>query len=402
MIAKISVGKSLYDALAYNQNKVDQEKGKVLFTNKISENYNGMFDIYKCIECFNKYIPEGIRTKKNIIHISLNPHPDDKLSDEQLSEIAQEYMKKLGYINQPFMVFKHEDINRHHVHIVSVRTNEYGKKINDSFEHVRSKKITDELEKKYNLHPAEKQNCSEYPELKKVNYRDGDVKHQISNTVKALISSYYFESFTEYKALLSLYNIHVEEIKGEATGKPYHGIIYSATNDKEEKKGNPIKASRISRSVSYNAISRKIATSTKRIKEKKLKEHTRQAVSEAFNGSRTRKQFEKELRKKGINVIFRQNSSKRIYGVTFIDHDSRVVLNGSRLGKEYSANAFNERFNKSIPNDSRTIHPSLSPGIDFGNGTFISNSITGQETFGNDIYSVDQRKRRRKRRKKNL
>ena len=43
-------------------------------------------------------------------------------------------------------------------------------------------------------------------------------------------------------------------------------------------------------------------------------------------------------------MIFRQNDSGRIYGVTFIDHDSRVVLNGSRLGKEYSANVFNERF----------------------------------------------------------
>ena len=43
-------------------------------------------------------------------------------------------------------------------------------------------------------------------------------------------------------------------------------------------------------------------------------------------------------------MVFRQNDSGRIYGVTFIDHDSRVVLNGSRLGKEYSANVFNERF----------------------------------------------------------
>lgn len=40
----------------------------------------------------------------------------------------------------------------------------------------------------------------------------------------------------------------------------------------------------------------------------------------------------------------RRNDTGRIYGVTFIDHHSRVVLNGSRLGKEYSANVFNERF----------------------------------------------------------
>ncbi len=399
MVANITGGKSLAGVLYYNLNKIDAGAGKVLFTNKMFENEEGTFNVSRCMKCFEMQMPADMKTEKPVIHISLNPHPDDKLSDEQLVEIAKEYMEKLGYGNQPYLIFKHEDINRHHLHIVSIRTNEKGRKINDQYEHCRSKKITRELEKKYGLHPAEKQNCSEYPELKKVNDRDGDVKHQISNTVKALMSSYYFQSFTEYKTLLSLYNIHVEEIKGEAAGKPYNGIIYSATNDKGEKKGNPIKASRISISVSYNAILKKIATSTKRIKEKNLKDHTRQAVSEAFNGSRTRKQFEKELRKKGIDVIFRQNSSKRIYGVTFIDHDSRVVLNGSRLGKEYSANAFNERFNKSIPNDSRTIRPSLSPGIDFGNGTFNSHP-QGQETFGNDIYSVDQRKRRKRKKRK--
>lgn len=58
---------------------------------------------------------------KPIIHISLNPHPDDVLSDSQLADIAKEYMDKLGYGNQPYMVYKHEDIARHHIHIVSIR-----------------------------------------------------------------------------------------------------------------------------------------------------------------------------------------------------------------------------------------------------------------------------------------
>ena len=58
--------------------------------------------------------------------------------------------------------------------------------------------------------------------------------------------------------------------------------------------------------------------------------------------ARSRKELERQLKKQGIDVVFRQNDNGRIYGVTFIDHDSRVVLNGSRLGKEYSANVFND------------------------------------------------------------
>ena len=398
MIAKINIGNSLFGALAYNQHKIDQEKGKVLFTNKILENPDGKFDIHKCIEYFNNHIPEGIRTKKNVIHISLNPDPKDNLSDEQLLQIAQEYLENLGYGQQPYMIFKHEDIDRHHLHIVSTRTDENGKKVNDKFEYYRSQKITRELEEKYNLHPATKKQITERPEIKKVDYKAGDVKQQLSSTVKALINSYKFQSFTEYRALLSLYNIRVEEIKGEANGKTYNGIIYFATDDKGNKKGNPIKSSRLGKTTGYEAIQRKTAKYTKAIKDKKLKEPTRDIITEVLN-TRTRKQFEKVLKKKGIDVLFRQNEKDRIYGVTFIDHNNRIVLNGSRLGKEFSANAFEERFNQKLSQKADISFHLPFPNTSSGG---FSSPLSSNETFGNDIYSVDQRKRRRKRRKKNL
>jgi len=398
MIAKINIGNSLFGALAYNQHKIDQKKGKVLFTNKILENPDGKFDIHKCIEYFNNHIPEGIRTKKNVIHISLNPDPKDNLSDEQLLQIAQEYLENLGYGQQPYMIFKHEDIDRHHLHIVSTRTDENGKKVNDKFEYYRSQKITRELEEKYNLHPATKKQITERPEIKKVDYKAGDVKQQLSSTVKALINSYKFQSFTEYRALLSLYNIRVEEIKGEANGKTYNGIIYFATDDKGNKKGNPIKSSRLGKTTGYEAIQRKTAKYTKAIKDKKLKEPTRDIITEVLN-TRPRKQFEKVLKKKGIDVLFRQNGKDRIYGVTFIDHNNRIVLNGSRLGKEFSANAFEERFNQKLSQKADISFHLPFPNTSSGG---FSSPLSSNETFGNDIYSVDQRKRRRKRRKKNL
>ena len=49
-----------------------------------------------------------------------------------------------------------------------------------------------------------------------------------------------------------------------------------------------------------------------------------------------------------MDVVFRTNNDGRIYGVTFIDHENRVALNGSRLGKDYSANVFHSWFNEGI------------------------------------------------------
>lgn len=344
MVAKISVGSSLFGALSYNQNKVDEQQGKVLLSNRMFESEDGNFSIRRCMECFDMHLPADLKTEKPIIHISLNPHPDDVLSDSQLADIAKEYMDKLGYGNQPYMVYKHEDIARHHIHIVSIRVDDTGKKINDKFEHIRSKQITRELEQKYGLHPAEKKQAADRPELKKVDYRAGDVKHQLSNTVKALASSYRFQSFTEYKALLSIYNVQAEEVKGKVNGKPYNGIVYSATNDKGEKQGNPFKSSSLGKSVGYEAIQRHIKKSAKDIQDKNLKERTRRTVGAVMKSARNREQFITDLKGKGIDVLFRQNDTGRIYGVTFIDHESRTILNGSRLGKDFSANVFNDLF----------------------------------------------------------
>jgi len=61
-----------------------------------------------------------------------------------------------------------------------------------------------------------------------------------------------------------------------------------------------------------------------------------------------RNTFTEYLSNKGIDTIFRENEAGRIYGVTFVDHTNKEVYNGSRLGKEFSANNFNKLFNESI------------------------------------------------------
>ena len=101
MVAKISIGSSLYGALAYNGEKINKEEGKLLATNKIFNDGSGTVDIHRAMEDFLRYMPSVMRTEKPVIHISLNPHPDDRLTDTDFQNIAREYLEKLGYGNQP-------------------------------------------------------------------------------------------------------------------------------------------------------------------------------------------------------------------------------------------------------------------------------------------------------------
>ncbi|MDR2915374.1 MAG: relaxase/mobilization nuclease domain-containing protein [Tannerella sp.] len=371
MVAKIGKGSSLFGALIYNNRKVENDVAKILHSNKVMQDRNGEYNMQLCHQSFAPFLAANKRTEEPILHISLNPHPDDVLANEQLIAIADEYMQKMGFGEQPYLVFKHDDIERKHIHIVSVNVDETGRKINDFNNFHRSKKITKELEEKYKLHPADKLNYSEdVPRLKKVDYEAGDIKKQIANNVKALMQSYRFTSLPEYRALLSIYNIGVEEASGEVRGKQYRGLVYSALDNEGNKIGNPIKSSSIAKSVGYAALLKKVASSEKLIKDKQLTERIKPILDEAIQNYRNRQSFEAELLRNGVSVVFRENEDRRIYGATFIDHENRAVFNGSKIGKEYSANVFHTLFQ-----NSREEEPVLS-NQEIGNVENIENGNT--------------------------
>ena len=167
-------------------------------------------------------------------------------------------MQKLGYGNQPFVVYKHEDIDRHHIHIVSVKVDETGKMIRDNFQHRLSMRICRDLEQKYGLTPANEKQKSEGYSLKAVDPKKGNIKQQIANVVRPVSRSWHFQSFNEYKALLSVYNVQVTEVKGEHKGQLYNGIVYAALNDKGEVYGTPIKSSKFGKQAGNDAIQKRI------------------------------------------------------------------------------------------------------------------------------------------------
>ena len=270
MVAKISVGNSLYGALAYNGEKINEAKGRLLTTNRIYNDGTGTMDIHRAMEDFLGMMPVRSKVEKPVVHISLNPHPDDILTDTELQNIAREYLEKMGFGNQPYLVFKHEDIDRHHLHIVTVRVDENGRSIDTRNNFYRSKQITRELERKYGLHDAERKNRRLDTPLHKVDASAGDVKKQAGNIVKAISGQYRFQTMGEYRALLSLYNMTVEEAHGNVRGCEYHGLVYSVTDDKGNKVGNPFKSSLFGKSVGYEAVQKKFARSKQEIKDRKL------------------------------------------------------------------------------------------------------------------------------------
>lgn len=340
MVAKISIGNSLYGALVYNGEKLNKEKGKLISSNKIYNDGSGSLDIRRAFEDFKRWIPAHTRTERPMMHISLNPHPDDRLTDAQFSQLADDYMKMMGFENVPFIVFKHEDIDRYHLHIVALRVDTDGRCISDKNNFYKNKKVCRELEKKYGLKVAEREKVSPDTPINKVD-PNGDIKRQVQNTVKLVGMRWQFQSIGEYNAILGLYNVRCEMTDGKVNGREYHGLVYFATDDNGNTIASPLKASRLGKFASRTAIEGKF----ERDKEKINIKPTKKLVSEAIAAATDKDDFIAKLKEKNIDLVLRYNADGRLYGATFVDHNNHVALNGSRLGREFSANALNIWFN---------------------------------------------------------
>lgn len=417
MVAKINRGSSLYGALVYNQEKVSEATARIIAGHRMITDVTGNPDkiIQQTMFSFENYLLANKNTEKPILHISINPSPEDYLSDKQFAELAKDYMDRMGYGDQPYIVYIHEDTGRRHIHIVSTCVDEKGEKISDTYEWNRSMKVCRDLETKYKLkNITDKKNELLEPYLKKVDYGKGDLKTQISNVLKSIKNSNRYQTFGEYSALLSCFNIEAKLVKGEHEGTPFTGVVYSVTDDSGKLVSVPIKSSLIGKNFGFEGLNKRMKYNTKEFKAGKWSPKIRNEVALAIHASdRNRHEFINRLNGRGIDVVFRENEEGRIYGATFIDHYSKEVYNGSRLGKEFSANQFNRLFNE--PSDEPRLNGQAQPGNthqDFLAEDFPSVSsemesaieqafgIFGFEQHGEDYEEVAFAHRMKKKKKK--
>lgn len=94
MVAWITSGATPAGALYYNKDKIDRGESRFLaaFNTPIQVTDERYFDIREALRCFEPYLEANRRTKNPVFHASLNPAPEDRLTNDELRQIAREYM----------------------------------------------------------------------------------------------------------------------------------------------------------------------------------------------------------------------------------------------------------------------------------------------------------------------
>lgn len=349
MVAVINTGNSIRAIFNYNENKVSIGAAQCIGEGNYPMDSDKMNPRFK-LNMFLKQLELNENVKRNSVHISLNFDLSEKeLSKEKLMEIARTYMDKIGFGSQPYLVYQHHDAGHPHIHIVSIKVRSDGSRIDmQNIGRNQSETARKEIEAMFSLVRAEsKKNKTELDlvpvKIQKIKYGCTDSKKAIAGVLKSVIPNYKFTTIGELNAILNLYNVSANTGKENSRMYLHKGLVYQIIDNDKKPVGVPIKASSFPFKPTLLYLEAKFQDNKKtRIPEMKRIKNTIDLVFLKNTGI-SLEQLEKNLLKEGVTLIYRKSPQQLIYGITYVDHNTKSVFNGSSLGAPYAAKAIQER-----------------------------------------------------------
>lgn len=410
-------GKSLRGALHYNENKVLEGKAELILGSGFAGDIDRM-NFSQKLQRFEKLLLLNPKVKTNTLHISLNFDAAEKLTDETMQQIAVTYMEKIGFGDQPFLAYRHNDAGHDHIHLVTTNIQANGERIDlHNIGAIQSEKARKEIEIEYNLVKAESKQYK--PELgikaidiTQIKYGKLPTKRAISNTVNAVISTYKFTSLAELNAVLRQFNVTADRGAEDTLMFQKKGLMYSLLDETGNKIGIPVKSSSLYSKPTLPFLEKLFV---KHQESRMLhKPGLRRAIDETIKAKpATKDAFLQALKAQGIAAIFRSGANGQVFGITYVDHRSKTVFNGSDLGKAYSAKAIlgaigqseslqkvGHTLQKSMETSLMSTKPVDKPQLNPARAPAIERSVQLLETLMKDHFDPSGQPPKKKKRKK--
>ncbi|OOQ58281.1 relaxase/mobilization nuclease domain-containing protein [Mucilaginibacter pedocola] len=349
MVAVIHQSSSLRNALNYNEHKVKAGVAACLEAGYYPVGPEDL-NFYQKLRGLEMLAELNQRTKHNCLHVSLNFDPSEKLSDEVLKSIAEAYLEKIGFGGQPYLLYKHEDAGHPHLHLVTTNIKADGSAIRMNYlGKNKSEPARKAIEQLFGLVQADKRQQRQVLGAKPVNaarvaYGKSATKQAVSNVLVKVLKEYKYASLAELNAVLRQYNIVAD--RGEENSRVFRhgGLVYRVLDEEGNKVGVPIKASLFFQDATLKFLQERFEVNKAAKDDPKVKTRLKNMVDRYFlNGDKSLDGLVAALKSQSVDMVLRRNDEGLFYGVTYVDHQSKMVFNGSALGKAYSANALRER-----------------------------------------------------------
>jgi hypothetical protein len=368
MVAKIKLPKSINRVIYYNEHKVREGVAKCLYARNFLKDAEQL-SLREKKEWFARYIALNKPVKSNALHIPISFAPGENIPTEKLIEIATEYMDRIGFGDQPYLVYQHIDTAVPHLHVVTTSIQSDGNSIDLNFiGRDKSEPARKAIEEKYGLVKAEQQKKNKEFNLKplpaeSLQYGKRPTKQAITNALEYILNKYKYRSLPELNAILKLYNLKADPGQPRSRIHQHHGLVYQMLNKKGEGIGIPIKASSIYFKPGLQWLQKKYRAN------KQIDPAALQRVRLAVDSLLAKQPnnwaaFTDALRREQIAATPYFNEQKFLYGLSFVDLEARLVIKASELGKGYSSKAILQRlrldnFLRPIPQQTTLFHTQM-------------------------------------------
>ena len=328
MVVNIIKPTSLMSApILYNESKVERETATILSAANMDG--PGEDDMRRT---FERYEHRSLRARNISFHMAINPlEGQDNMSDEDIVRFADKMMQGLGYGSQPYVVYKHEDIERTHYHVVSIRVRSDGRKINDFQERWRCYHLARELESEFDYKVGNKTGKERKSRVERFDPRQGNVSGQMKKLFQDCLQ-YRFTAYSQFELVLRGHGLLLEERTGLSTRLLLQGL---------DEKGRPC-TKKLSQSAIgmdlYRLYSERALENLGAEKDlSSERNRIRMIAAETLQESGSEAHFRQLLSRKGISIrIDRDPGTHQITGADIVDHVTKSAFRLSELGPDFS------------------------------------------------------------------
>ena len=409
MVVRMKMGKSIKGVLNYNEQKVRQGAAELLLASGFSCDVQDLGFSEK-LKRFDQLIQRNEKSKTNTVHISLNFPPGENLDTETLQNIAVEYMDRIGFGQQPYLVYRHDDSSHPHIHIVTTSIKRNGRPINlHNIGKLKSEPARKALEKEYGLIQAESRKKQEVftltpASLQAAQYGKAETRGTISNIVREVTANYKYTSLEELNAILRIYNVTAYRGVPGSRQYNYRGLSYSMVDKDGYKIGIPVKASAIYTSPTLDYLEKKFEQN--RVKRIPYKKYVQAKVDAVVSRSKTLDHFINGLKEKNIQCHFQRDRKGNIQQINFIDPFNRTIFNAQELG--YSTESLFDKFKPRQAPTPKTFKKEVGDTLKGSDSIEqfkmdislnILKTLLANESTGPDLDPAFSRKKRKKRKK---
>lgn len=301
-------------ALDYNYKKVNREVAEVFDTKNIALPENKEY-IYRLFKERENSLNLRANAKNFSFHMSVNPATGE-MDDPTAKKFIRELMEEVGYGKQPFVVFKHYDIRRHHFHVVSTNVNEHQKVMRDSYKNYKIYNALQKLQSKYSYTIGRNRSLHvDFENSLRFNPEE-PVVQQMENILERC-NQYWFENLQQLRLLLLTMRVDVEK---EERRLMFYGV--DATGKKNTK---------IIGGINHGAIYSILKRLTEDRHTDKENEDIKKVILDTAATNSSFKDFCIALAGIGISVSTEKDKNKNILRLSFIDHPAGYIYDSDEL-----------------------------------------------------------------------